>query len=165
MTRRKLAWMVATKVAFTIAVMLPLTPRGAVEYRAMSALSGVRAGTPVILFGQRIGEVVAKNRRGDTTFLTVRFKRDAERLPGSRVVQSRWMGFGQEIALEIQPAPRRVEGPFARGGWLRVIPSDPSPYLQPEILRPRDAPPGHSPFPQLMPLVPIAPPRWAPVST
>lgn len=164
MTRRKLAWMVATKVAFTIAVTLPPTPRGAVEYRALSALSGVRAGTPVILFGQLIGEVVAKNRHGDTTFLTVRFKTGAERLPGSRVVQSRWMGFGQGIALEIQPASRRVEEPFARGGWLRVIRPDPSPY-PPEVIRPRDAPPGPAPSPQLMPLAPIAPRRWAPVAT
>jgi hypothetical protein len=149
MSRRRFVWMVATKVAFTLAVMLPSKPRNAVEYRVLSALSGVRAGTPVILAGQLIGEVVATNRRGDTTFLHVRFNRGAERLSGSRSVALWRMGLAQDVALEILLAPRRDRGSFARGGWLRVLP----PVLE------------ERPWPEQIPTVPAAPRRLPPALT
>jgi hypothetical protein len=165
MNRRKLTWMVATKVAFTIAVMLPLDPRRAVEYRSLATLSGVGAGTPVTFAGQLIGQVVATSRRGDTTILHVRFNRGAERLPGSRSVALRRMGLGQDVAIEILFGPRRSRESFARGGWLRVRPPVPPPPVDPGVARLLPLPPQQSPSHRLIPLAPIPPPRWAPAST
>jgi hypothetical protein len=157
--------MVATKIAFMLAVTLPLKPRNAVEYRVLSALSGVGAGTPVTLAGVQIGQVVAASRRGDTTFLQVRFNRGAERLPGSRSVTLRRMELGEEAALEILLAPRRARGSFARGGWLRVLPPVPHPHLEPDVARLRRLPLEQPPWPQLIPTVPAAPRRMPPAST
>jgi hypothetical protein len=156
--------MVATKVAFTLAVMLPSKPRNAVEYRVLSALSGVRAGTPVTLAGQLIGQVVATNRRGDTTFLYVRFNRGAKRLSGSRLVALRRMGLGQDVAFEILRAPRRGRDSFARGGWLQVLPQFPPQYLDPGVARSRP-PPEERPWPEPIPTVRAAPRRLPPAST
>jgi hypothetical protein len=165
MSRRKLAWMAATKVAFTVALMLPARGRDTVEYRTLSALSGVRAGTPVVLSGLVIGHVAAKNRGGDTTVLRVRFDRGAEQLPGSRLVGVRWMGLGQDVALEIQPGPRRGVESFARGGWLQVIPLAPFAFPQPEVARTRALRPEEPPWRPLIPTTPAAPRRLPPAST
>jgi hypothetical protein len=160
--RRKLAWIVATKVAFTLAVMLPLHPRGAVEYWAPSGLSGVRAGTPVVRSGQLIGQVVATSSRGDTTFLRLRFTRGAERLPHGDLAELVRVGLGQDdVALEFHGVPRRGRLSPGHGGWLRVIRSSPARDLRPEVVPLPTRLPEQPPLLQLIPLAPTVT-RWVP---
>jgi hypothetical protein len=156
MKRRKIAWMVGIKVVLTLAMTLRLNSHGPVEYWALAPLPGLKAGAPVVVYGQVIGQVTAKEGRGDTTVLKVRFNRDARRLPASRVVQLRRMGLGDAVFLEMHPGGRRDNDAFTRGGWLRVLPAEPFPYLMPGdvIARmPRQAPP-----PWLWQLIPPGPP-------
>jgi hypothetical protein len=164
-TRRTgIAWLVGTKL--TIALTLSLLTnfdRGTARYVTLGPLPGVEAGTPVILLGQRIGQVVAVSRRGDTTSLRVQFVREAERLPGSRTVRLRPLGFGEETALEMLAdlpfaAPRRARS-FTRGGWLRVDP--PASFDRPFIDLPlplRPTFPESPPLFHLLPLTPLPPP-------
>jgi hypothetical protein len=152
----------AAKAALTLALGLPAGPRGAVEYRVLSVLPGVQAGTPVTVSGRLVGRVVATHRHAGTTLIAVRFERGA-RLSGSRVVALRWVGLEQHVALEIQPVRQRPWESFAHGGWLRVLPSPPSPDVRPEIGRPWAAPPDR--FPSWMPTVPMAPRRGRAIST
>jgi hypothetical protein len=77
----------------------------------------------------------------------------------------RWMGLGQDVALEIQPGPRRVVESFARGGWLRVVPLAPYAFPQPEVARIRSPRPEEPPWRQFIPTTPAAPRRLPPAST
>lgn len=125
--RNRLACLLATKALIALALTLPATVRrGAAEYRALAPLPGLEAGAPVTLGGQLIGKVVSMERRGDTTALRVRFVRGAERLPGSRAVRVRRLGFGGPLVLEIRVEDRsrlpRHARSFASGGWLQVLP-------------------------------------------
>jgi hypothetical protein len=126
MTRRKIAWMVGTKVVLSLAMTLRLNSRGPVEYWALASLPGLESGTPVVVFGQVIGQVTAREGRGDTTVLKVRFHRDAHRLPSSRVVQLRRIGRGDEVALEMHPGWPRDPDDVTRGGRLHVLPVEPT---------------------------------------
>jgi hypothetical protein len=161
----RLAWLLATKAAIALALAFPtIFHRKAAEYRALVPLPGLRPGTPVTLAGQRIGTVVAANRRGDTTALRVRFVRGAERLPGSRAVRLRRLGFAGTLVLEIRianvPTSPRHARSFALGGWLHVLPSDSE---EDAFVDPRDSPlPTLPPSPFGMPVFP--PTRPAPTA-
>jgi hypothetical protein len=164
MRRRKLAWMMAAKLALTFALTLPVNRPSMVQYRALSVLPGVRAGTPVTLAGLLIGHVVAKNRRGDTTFLSVRFNRGAKQFPGNWSVGLRWMGFGQGVALELQPFDLEAGEAIARGGWLHLIPLVHPPQPQPGVVQPRRLPAEEPAWLQLIPTTPAAPRPLPPAS-
>jgi hypothetical protein len=156
MNRKKLVWIVGTKVALTLGLTFPLNCRGSVEYWALTRMPGLRSGSPVALYGEIIGRVVATDWRGDTTFIRVRFKRNAHRLPGSRVVQVRWMGFGkkEQMALEIRPNEHPRFESYTLGGKLHVLPGD----LDPHPLR-WDRPPGMMvPPPVFRESIPVVPP-------
>src|SRR5688572_11825268 len=103
MKRRKIAWMVGTKLALTLAMTLRLNSHGPVEYWVLAPLPGLEAGAPVVVYGQLIGQVTAKEGRGDTTVLKVRFNRESHRLSPSRVVRLRRMGLGDAVVLEMHP--------------------------------------------------------------
>jgi hypothetical protein len=157
MTRKKLVWIVGTKVALTLALTFPLNCRGSVEYWALTTMPGLRPGSPVALYGEIIGRVVATSWRGDTTFIRVRFKPDAHRLPGSRVVQLRLMGFGrkEQMALEIRPREHSRFESFTLGGKLRVLPRDLHPYPLPDSRPPSMMAP---PPPAVRHFIPLGPP-------
>jgi hypothetical protein len=157
MTLKKLVWIVGTKVALTFVLTFPLNCRGSVEYWALTTMPGLRPGSPVALYGEIIGRVVATDWRGDTTFIRVRFKRNAHRLPGSRVVQVRLTGFGkkEQMALEIRPNEHARFESYTLGGKLHVLPGD----LHPYPLR-REPPPSMMlpPPPAFREFIPVVPP-------
>jgi hypothetical protein len=157
MTRKTLVRILGTKVALTIALAVPLKYSGPVEYWALTTMPGLRPGSPVALYGQVIGRVVATTWRGDTTFIRVRFKRDAHRLPGSRVVQLRLVGFGknEQMALEIRPNERSPFEPYTLGGKLHVLPGDLHPYPLPWYRPPSMTVP---PPPAVRQFIPVVPP-------
>jgi hypothetical protein len=152
--RKRLVWLLATKGAIALAIGLPTSFRsGAVEYRALAPLPGLEAGAPVTLAGQLIGKVVSMERRGDTTALRVWFVRGAERLPGSRAVRLRRLGFAGELVLEMgigdrSRRPRHARS-FALGGWLEVLPADSgaAPFIDDLTSRLPTMPPPLSPMP------------------
>jgi len=168
--RTRIAWVLASKAVIALALALPAAfRRSAVEYRALGPLPGLEPGAPVTLAGQHIGEVVSMERRGDTTALRVRFVRGAERLPGSRAVRLRRLGFAPEaMALEIRPEARSERPRFARsfalGGWLQVLPPDPRerPFMDTRERR-QWTPPQPPPVFLLLPPAPPAP-RPAPIA-
>jgi len=141
--RNRIAWALGAKAVVALALTLPASVRRpAVEYRALAALPGLKPGAPVTLAGQLIGNVVSMRRRGDTTVLRVRFVRGAERLPGSRTVYLRRLGFEPEVTVLEMRVEARSERPphsrsFALGGWLRVLPSGPGEGLFIDSRRPR----------------------------
>jgi hypothetical protein len=156
MKRNRIAWMVGTKVALTLALTVPLDWRGPPEYWALAPFPGLEPGALVTLGGVLVGRVTSKTERGDTTFLGVRFSRGVDRLPGSRVVRLQRLGPNGEVALEIRPDRQGGTRSFARGGFVRVLPADPPfPSEWPLMAAPR----GLLEPPQILQLLPPAPPH------
>ena len=158
MRRRRTWWaktvrIVGAKLAIAVALAIPDGRQRPGNYWLLNAPAGIQPGAAVAMSGVIAGRVVAKNERGDTTFLRVVFTAEMNRLPRDRILWLQRVGSEGLVALELASSHDAKGASVERGGQLRVVFEEETP---PTDSRSVGRPP--EPSDELS-----APPRWRPI--